>query len=197
MIEFSEDGLKAQMAEQTPTETRIRWEGGVGEGESKRRVLAISASLSTDGAKHTFWIRTRLNRVQKLHRADVVDVDLLLEDDDHAFSVELDSEDAGREEQLADGRLTLQASEQVHKSAKRTAQQRRKRHELRTLVLTIMSLRGLSLPADLPGPDPEAPSAPGAPTSATNEVQKSISTMPVGPSGLEWTRPYGSQLRIW
>lgn len=37
MIELSEDGLKAQMAEQTPTETRIRWEGGVGEGESKRR----------------------------------------------------------------------------------------------------------------------------------------------------------------
>lgn len=92
---------------------------------------AISASLSTDGAKRTFWIRTRLDRVQKLHRADVVDVDLLLEYDDHAFPVELDSEDAGREEQLADGRLTLQASEKNDKSAKRTAQQRKRRHELR------------------------------------------------------------------
>ena len=55
----------------------------------------------------TIWNWCRLNYVEKLHIGDVVDVDLNLEDDDERLPVELDGENRGREEKLADHRLPL------------------------------------------------------------------------------------------
>lgn len=55
----------------------------------------------------TLRIERRLNLVQQLHIADVVDVDPLLKDNDESPPVELDGEDGRRELELADGRLSL------------------------------------------------------------------------------------------
>ena len=55
----------------------------------------------------TIWIWCRLNYVEKLHIGDVINVDLNLEDDDERLPVELDGENRGREEKLADHRLSL------------------------------------------------------------------------------------------
>ena len=55
--------------------------------------------------------------MEELHVGDVVDVDFNLEDNNECLAVELDGEDRGREEELADHGLPLRAnggSESVH-----------------------------------------------------------------------------------
>jgi hypothetical protein len=94
MIEFSDDGASAQIANDA-------W--------SLRS--ARHGRCTARGRQRTIRVGTRLDRVEQLHRADVVDVDLLLEDDDHPLAVELDGEDARRKQELADGRLALQDPE--------------------------------------------------------------------------------------
>ena len=55
----------------------------------------------------TFWVWGCLDDVLEAHVGDVVYVYLVLEDDDECLAVELDGEDGGGEEELADHGLAL------------------------------------------------------------------------------------------
>lgn len=85
--------------------------------------------------QHTFWVRTRLYNVQQPHVADIVNVYLHFQHNYQRFSVELDSEDGGREQELAYHRVALIAILSWHSRGWEGG--------LHTFVLTIWSFRGL------------------------------------------------------
>ena len=73
---------------------RVRMRGGAAWGRERVR---------------TFWVGGCLDDVLEAHVGDVVYVYLVLEDDDEGLAVELDGEDGGGEEELADHGLALRA----------------------------------------------------------------------------------------
>ena len=92
----------------------------------------------------TFWVRRRLDHVEESHVGDVVDVYLDFEDDDERLAVELDGEDGGREEELADHRLPLEFRvDIVHDSEHSKERKGWVGGGRNTFVLTICSFRGL------------------------------------------------------
>lgn len=99
-----------------------------GDGKVSEGGLASRTKPTGDPALLTVGIGACLNRVEELHRAHVVDIDLLLENDDHALAVELDPEDGRWEEQLADDRLSLRPRQGWMESNKVVSQRALLRH---------------------------------------------------------------------
>lgn len=69
--------------------------------------LECKLSNSTIPSFLTMWIRTSLYRMQQLHVADIVYVNLLFQNDNQALAVEFDSENGCGKGEFADGRLAL------------------------------------------------------------------------------------------
>ncbi len=74
---------------------------------SLRRTWVLEQTGARQGNVLTVWVGGRLYYVQELHIRDVVDVDLDLEDDNERLAVELDGENGGGEEELANHGLPL------------------------------------------------------------------------------------------
>ena len=79
----------------------------IASGCGEDRTWVLEHTGAGRGRGLTIGVGRGLDYVQELHVRDIVDVDLDLEDDDERLAVELDGEDGGGEEELANHRLPL------------------------------------------------------------------------------------------